>query len=150
MSNRSASGKPLPRKKRVLNRGYLYSRSNEDIKNPEVTLMDMDSAIISYFEEVIQPSVEDNGENVKVPIMYASPERWKSIQRNGFIRDKKRKIITPVIVYRRTSVEKDTSVPQDKLDANSPNLFYTFEKKFSQINKYSDFKSDIGLLPQKE
>jgi len=150
MSNRSASGKPLPRKKRVLNRGYLYSRSNEDIKNPEVTLMDMDSAIISYFEEVIQPSVEDNGENVKVPIMYASPERWKSIQRNGFIRDKKRKIITPVIVYRRTSVEKDTSVPQDKLDANSPNLFYTFEKKFSQINKYSDFQSDIGLLPQKE
>ena len=150
MSNRSASGKPLPRKKRVLNRGYLYSRSSEDIKNPEVTLMDMDSAIISYFEEVIQPSVEDNGENVKVPIMYASPERWKSIQRNGFIRDKKRKIITPVIVYRRTSVEKDTSVPQDKLDANSPNLFYTFEKKFSQINKYSDFKSDIGLLPQKE
>jgi hypothetical protein len=150
MSNRSSSGKPLPRKKRVLNRGYLYSRSNEDIKNPEVTLMDMDSAIISYFEEVIQPSVEDNGENVKVPIMYASPERWKSIQRNGFIRDKKRKIITPVIVYRRTSVEKDTSVPQDKLDANSPNLFYTFEKKFSQINKYSDFKSDIGLLPQKE
>ena len=150
MSNRSSSGKPLPRKKRVLNRGYLYSRSSEDIKNPEVTLMDMDSAIISYFEEVIQPSVEDNGENVKVPIMYASPERWKSIQRNGFIRDKKRKIITPVIVYRRTSVEKDTSVPQDKLDANSPNLFYTFEKKFSQINKYSDFKSDIGLLPQKE
>ena len=64
MSNRSSSGKPLPRKKRVLNRGYLYSRSNEDIKNPEVTLMDMDSAIISYFEEVIQPSVEDNGENV--------------------------------------------------------------------------------------
>ena len=75
MSNRSVSGKPLPRKQRVLNRGYLYSRSDDDVKNPEVTLMDMDSAIISYFDEVIQPSVEDNGENVKVPIMYASPER---------------------------------------------------------------------------
>ena len=150
MSNRSASGKPLPRKKRVLNRGYLYSRSTEDIKNPEVTLMDMDSAIVSYFDEVIKPSVEDNGESVKVPIMYASPERWNSIQRQGFLRDKKRQIITPVIVYRRTSIEKDDMVPQDKLDANNPNQFYTFEKKYSSVNRYDDFKQQIGILPQKE
>ena len=150
MSNRSASNKPLPRKQRVLNRGYLYSRSDEDIKNPEVTLMDMDGSIMSYFDDVIKPSVEDNGENVKVPVMYASPERWKSIQRDGFMRDKKRQTITPVIVYRRTSIAKDDMVPQDKLDANNPNQFYTFEKKFSDINKYSNFKSQIGLLPQKE
>ena len=65
-SHRSKSGKPLPRKQRVENRGYQYSRSNEDIKNAEVTLMDMDGAILYYFEEVINPSVEDNGENVKV------------------------------------------------------------------------------------
>ena len=150
MSNRSVSGKPLPRKQRVLNRGYLYSRSDDDVKNPEVTLMDMDSAIISYFDEVIQPSVEDNGENVKVPIMYASPERWKSIKRDGFMRDKKRQIITPVVVYRRTSIEKDDMVPQDKLDANNPHLFYTFEKKFSQENRYDNFSQQIGLLPQRE
>ena len=62
--------KPLPRKQRVLNRGYLYSRSGENIKNPEVTLIDIDSSILFYFDKVIQPSVEDNGENVKVPIMY--------------------------------------------------------------------------------
>ena len=149
-SNRSTSNKPLPRKQRVLNRGYLYSRTGEDVVNPEVTLMDMDGAITSYFDEVIKPSVEDNGENVKVPIMYASPERWKAIQRDGFMRDKKRQTITPVIVYRRTSIEKDESVPQDKLDANNPHMFYTFEKKFSNINRYDNFKTQIGTLPQKE
>ena len=142
--------KPLPRKQRVLNRGYLYSRTDDDIKNPSVTLMDMDSAITFYFENVIQPSVEDNGENVKVPIMYASPERWKAIQRDGFMRDKKRQTITPVIAYRRTSVEKDETLPQDKLDANNPNLFYTFEKKFSQQNRYDNFSTQIGNVPQKE
>ena len=142
--------KPLPRKQRVLNRGYLYSRTDDDIKNPSVTLMDMDSAITFYFENVIQPSVEDNGENVKVPIMYASPERWKAIQRDGFMRDKKRQTITPVIVYRRTAVEKDETLPQDKLDANNPNLFYTFEKKFSQQNRYDNFSTQIGNVPQKE
>jgi len=145
-----ATNKPLPRKQRVLNRGYLYSRSKDDVKNPSVTLMDMDGAITHYFDKVIKPSVEDNGENVKVPIMYASPERWKAIQRDGFMRDKKRQVITPVIVYRRTSIEKDESLPQDKLDANNPNLFYTFEKKFSRVNRYDNFSTQIGLTPQKE
>jgi hypothetical protein len=145
-----ASSKPLPRKQRVINRGYLYARSKDDVKNPSVTLMDMDGAITHYFDKVIKPSVEDNGENVKVPIMYASPERWKAIQRDGFMRDKKRQVITPVIVYRRTSIEKDESLPQDKLDANNPNLFYTFEKKFSRVNRYDNFSTQIGLNPQKE
>ena len=145
-----ATNKPLPRKQRVLNRGYLYSRSKDDIKNPSVTLMDMDGAITHYFEKVIKPSVLDNGENVKVPIMYASPERWKAIQRDGFMKDKKRQTITPVIAYRRTSIEKDTSLPQDKLDANNPHLFYTFEKKFSNVNKYDNFSTQIGLIPQRE
>ena len=145
-----ASSKPLSRKQRVINRGYLYARSKDDVKNPSVTLMDMDGAITHYFDKVIKPSVEDNGENVKVPIMYASPERWKAIQRDGFMRDKKRQVITPVIVYRRTSIEKDESLPQDKLDANNPNLFYTFEKKFSRVNRYDNFSTQIGLTPQKE
>ena len=149
-NHRSISNKPLPRKQRVLNRGYLYSRSGENVKNPEVTLLDMDSAIMFYFDEVIQPSVKDNCENVKVPIMYASPEIWKAIQRDGFMRDKKRQVITPVIVYRRTSIEKDDMIPQDKLDANNPHIFYTFEKKFSNINRYDNFHTQIGTLPQKE
>ena len=142
--------KPLARKQRIINRGYLYSRTDDDIKTPSVTLMDMDSAIKFYFENIIKPSVEDNSENIKVPIMYSSPERWKAIKRDGFMRDKKRQIITPVITYRRTSIERDDTVPQDKLDANNPHLFYTFEKKFSQQNRYDNFTTQIGLLPQRE
>ena len=145
-----ATTKPLSRKQRVINRGYLYSRTDDDIKTPSVTLMDMDSAIKFYFENVIKPSVEDNSENIKVPIMYSSPERWKAIKRDGFMRDKKRQIITPVITYRRTSIERDDTIPQDKLDANNPHLFYTFEKKFSQQNRYDNFTTQVGLLPQRE
>jgi hypothetical protein len=144
------ANKPLPRKQRVLNRGYLYSRKDDDVKTPSVSLMDVDSAIIFYFEKIVKPSVIENGENVKVPIMYASPERWKAIQRDGFMKDKKRQIITPVIAYRRTSIAKDDSLPQDKLDANKPNMFYTFEKKFSNVNRYDNFSTQIGLLPQRE
>ena len=74
------SKKPLPRKTRVVNRGYQYSRKKEDkVKNITVTLKDIDSAVIYYVENVIQPSVEENGENIKVPIMYSSLERWKRV-----------------------------------------------------------------------
>ena len=52
--------------------------------------------------------------------------------------------IETVIVYRRTSIEKDDSLPVDKLDANNPNLFYTFEKKFSNVNRYDNFSTQIS------
>ena len=145
------SKKPLPRKTRVVNRGYQYSRSKKDkVKNISVTLKDIDSAVIYYLENVIRPSVEDNGENVKVPIVYGSMERWKAIKRDGFIRDKKRKIITPLIVFKRNTIDINKNIPQDKLDANNPHMFYTFEKKYSKQNVYDKLSAQIGVISQKE
>ena len=145
-----ARKKPVPRSQRkIINRGHQRKR-DDTIQDVSVSLMDMDSSIMFYFENVIKPTVVENGETVKVPIMYSSPERWKAIQRDGFMRDKKRQVITPVITYRRTSIERDETVPQDKLDANDPHLFYTFEKKFSHLNRYDNFSTQIGLLPQRE
>jgi len=144
------NNKPIPRKQRILNRGYQYKRSDDASKTLSVNLVDIDSAILFYFENVIKPSVEDNGEHVKVPTMYASPERWNSIQKTGFMRDKKRQIIVPVIAFRRTSIARDDMILQDKLDANNPHLFYTFEKKFSDVNRYDNFSTQIGTFPQKE
>ena len=107
------SKKPLPRKTRVVNRGYQYSRKKEDkVKNITVTLKDIDS-IIYYVENIIQPSVEDNGENIKVPIVYGSMERWKSIKRDGFLRDKKDKI-TPIIMFKRNTIDMNKDIQVDR------------------------------------
>ena len=46
MSNRSESNKPLPRKQRVVNRGYLYSRKDENVKNLDLIIIK--SFFISY------------------------------------------------------------------------------------------------------
>jgi|TARA_B100000073_G_scaffold40217_1_gene30150 hypothetical protein len=145
------SKKPLPRKKRVVNRGYQYSRKKEDrVKNISVTLKDIDSAVIYYIENVIQPSVEENGENVKVPIMYSSLERWKAIKRDGFLRDKKRQIITPLIMFKRNTIDVNKDMPIDKLDANNPHMFYTFEKKYSKQNIYDRLDAQIGVISQRQ
>ena len=69
-----AREKPIPRSKRkLLNRGLLRSRNSDNVKNFSIGLMDIDSTIMYYFNNVIQPKVEENGELVKVPLMYSNP-----------------------------------------------------------------------------
>jgi len=112
--------------------------------------LDMDSAIMYYFNEVIRPTVKENKETVKVPVLYASPERWVSIQKRGFMRDKKQQLIVPAIVFKRTSIEKNENIPVDKLDANNPRNFMTFQQKYSQSNRYDQFARTVGVSPNKE
>ena len=147
--------KPIPRSQRIsFNRGTKISRNSpavkDDVKNFSVGIMDMDSSILYYFNEVIKPEVEVNKEKVKVPCLYASPERWTAMQRQGYLRDKKRQIITPLIVYKRTAMAKNTDIAIDKLDANKPSIFYSFEKKYTQHNRYDKFSVLQNLSPGKE
>ncbi len=150
-----ARNKPIPRNQRkIFNRGEQISRNSpgakDDVKNLSVGIMDMDSAIMYYFNEVIKPEVEVNKEKVKVPCIYASPERWTTISKQGFLRDKKRQIITPLIVFKRTGMERNENIPIDKLDANKPRNFYSFEKKYSHHNRYDKFSVQKGLTPGRE
>ena len=132
------------------NRAREYRRDKDEQKNISVSLMDMDSAIMYYFNEVIKPSVKENKETVQVPVMYASPERWVSIQKQGFMRDKRQQLIVPAIVFKRTSIEKNENIPVDKLDANNPKHTMTFQQKYSQSNRYDQFSRVVGVTPNKE
>jgi hypothetical protein len=153
--------KPLPKKERILtgrelNRGLQRGRGSETnqrkdtTQNVSVGLMDVDAAIMYYFNEVIKPKVVINKQEVKVPVYYANAERWNSIQKQGYVRDSKGSLITPLIVFKRVSIEDNETLPIDKLDANDPKQFYTFEKKYSQSQRYDRFSVLKGILPQKE
>ena len=143
--------KPEPRSTRgKLNRARQYKVTDGQPKDISVSLMDMDSAIMYYFDNVIKPTVTENGEQIKVPTMYASPERWHSINKTGFMRDSKRQIILPVIAFRRTGMEKDDTIPVDKIDPLDPKLFYTFERKDTDNNRYDNFSVQQGVIPQRE
>ena len=147
--------KPIPRSQRLIfNRGEKISRNSpgatDDVKNLSVGIMDMDSAIMYYFNEVIKPEVEVNKEKVKVPCIYASPERWNAISKQGFLRDKKKQIIVPLIAFKRTGMSRNDDMPIDKLDANDPKIFYTFQKRYSQQNRFDKFSVQKGLEPNRE
>jgi|TARA_R110000744_G_scaffold135942_3_gene245649 hypothetical protein len=123
-------------------------RRDDNAKDLSVNLYDVDTVIKYYFDNIIQPSVMEDGERINVPVVYGSPERWKSIQKTGVYRDRKGKIQYPAIVYKRTSVEKRRDLGS-KVDTNNP-LYYGFQKNYSSKNRYDNFDILIGRKPQTE
>ena len=147
--DRAAPGAQKPPSKQI-NRGSTRTRKEDRVGDIKIGLYDIDDAIKYYFDEVIRPRVNDFDEDVSVPVLYGSPERWVSAQRGQYYRDQKGKIMVPLIMYRRISVGKDTSVNFSKIDANNPKLFYTFEKKYSPQNRYDNFSALQGVVPIRE
>jgi hypothetical protein len=130
------------------NRSTKISFRDDTTKPLSIGLEDIDSAVFYYFENIIQPFVYQNGERLKVPIIYSSPERWKSYQRDGYYRDKNGAVMLPLIAIKRDSISKDRSVA-NKLDSNNPNLYASFQKSFNPKNFYSNFAILNNKIPSK-
>jgi hypothetical protein len=127
------------------NRAYDLRRDTDAQKNFSVTLIDIDTAILTHLDTVISPTIIDAGRQIKVPINYASPEKWKSIQQDGVIRDHNGKIQTPVIAFRRSTMQRN-----DNLITLNRYLQYPAVKHFSEKNKYDRFSAMSGFMPVKE
>ena len=131
------------------NRALEVSLKDDDTKLINVGLEDHDDAILYYLENVIKPTVTQNDRQIAVPIIYGSPERWKSIQADGFYRDKNGKTMIPLIMFKRESFEKNRTLG-NKLDGNVVHNVQYFEKQYSQRNVYDNFSVLRNQKPQKE
>jgi hypothetical protein len=131
------------------NRALNTSFKGDTTKPFSVGIQDIDEAIFYYFQNVIKPSVIQNGARLSVPVIYGSPEKWKSYQKDGYYRDQKGKIMAPLIMFKRTDIAKNRQIA-NKLDANNPNLFQVFTKTYSPKNAYDNFKVLNNRIPQKE
>jgi hypothetical protein len=131
------------------NRGYDRSLKDDDVKQFSIGLRDIDETILYYFNNVIKPSVIQNSRRIPVPVLYGSPERWAAVQKDGYYRDKNGKIQTPLIIFKRDSIEKNRTLG-NKLDANSPNNYSIFKKKYSRKNVYDNFSALTNRDPVEE
>ena len=120
------------------NRSTKISQKGDATKSYKIGVQDIDEAIFYYFNNVIQPEVKQNGGIIPVPVVYGNPERWKSVQKDGFYRDKAGSIMLPLITVQRSNIEKDRSVTA-KVDSNSPSLYYTLDKGYNSKNAYNTF-----------
>jgi hypothetical protein len=131
------------------NRSTKISSKKDTSKQFSIGIQDLDEALFYYFNNVIKPFVYQNGERRTVPVIYGSPERWKSYQRDGYYRDNGGAVMLPIIVIKRDTITKDRST-YNKLDSNMPNLYGTFEKGFNSKNMYSNFNLLNNRKPVKQ
>jgi hypothetical protein len=135
-----------PNKSNNPNRATQTSFRNDNTKPFSIGLQDIDGAIMYYFQNVIRPFVVQNEERIEVPVIYGSPEKWKSYQKDGYYRDVNGAIMAPLIMFKRDSIEKNRTVA-NKLDANRPNNYTVTEKQYSPSNIYSNFNVLTNRIP---
>lgn len=128
-----------------------YQTSLKELKDAKfsIGIKDIDEAVMYYFNEVLKLEVYQNNDTILVPIIYGSPEKWKSVQRDGYYRDGALRIMSPLVMFKRESVVQNRTLG-NKLDGNNANNVQLFEKSYSKRNIYDNFSILQNQIPQKE
>ena len=149
LANTSNQTIPVNEANLNFNRSEKMSFKGDKEKIFSIGIKDLDETIMYYFENVIRPTVIQNNERIPVPIIYGSPERWKSVQKDAYYRDSKGAIMMPIIMFKRDNLEKNRSLSR-KLDSNQPNLYTFWQKSFNQNNMYSNFNLLNNRIPTRQ
>lgn len=132
--------------KKEPNRGYEIAMKEGDGKPISITLLDIDTAIIEFLRNNVKPMVTHDDGSIAVPIIYGDPEKWQSVQQQGELKDVKGKIQPPLIMLKRTEVERDK-------ERNSPVNRYLNKTETLGWNKkiaYDKFSAINGIVPSKQ
>lgn len=132
-----------------VNRAYETSMKGAGDKKFSVGIKDIDEAVMYYFNNVLKLTVFQNNSTVAVPIIYGSPEKWKSIQQDGYYRDEAARIMSPLLVFKRSSIVQNRTLGS-KVDGNSAKNVQLFEKSYSRKNVYDNFAVLQNQKPAKE
>ena len=131
------------------NRAKQISVKTSTDKDFYIGMKDFVDAVMYYFDNVLQLSVVQNNNRIPVPILYGSPENWKTVQKDGYYRDKDGKLFAPLIMFKRTNTTPNRNLG-NKLDGNSVHNLQLFEKAYSKRNFYSNFNVLNSRSPEKE
>lgn len=130
--------------RKTLNRAEQLPRENGTMQRG-IKLYDVDSAIFTYMQDVVVPKLKLDNAEISVPVIYGNAERWKAAQIDGVYRDKRGKIQLPLIMFKRTTIDRNESMQM-------PNRFlhYTTYSKWSKTNKYDKFSILNNFKPKAE
>lgn len=132
-----------------INRAKEISLKEDKDKNFHIGIKDIDEAVMYYFNNVLKLSVIQNNTRVPIPIIYGSPEIWKSIQADGYYRDGYYKLMAPLLVFKRKSITQNRNLGH-KLDGNISRNIQLFEKGYSRKNVYTRLDAFQQRAEEKE
>lgn len=130
-------------------RSQQISWKDDTTKPFTVGLEDLDHAVLYYLENVIKPTVVQNGERIPVPALYGSPEKWKTYQKDGYLRDQKGDIMAPLIIFKRDNITKNRGIA-NKIDANYPYNYGVTKGRYTSRNAYDNFAVLNNYKPQQQ
>jgi hypothetical protein len=128
-----------PLKNVNFNRGTQIKREGNEL-GKGVRLYDVDLAVAEHMIDTVVPSVEAFNEKIKVPVMYGNPERWASVQKQGYLRGKNGMLQIPLIMFKRNSISRDDTMP----NTMNRHISYPTVTKFSKKHKYDRFSAMTG------
>jgi hypothetical protein len=132
---------------RYENRIQQLRRDDDTVRYTTITFEDVDTAVVNHIKNIIKPTIEENGIVRIVPVIFASPERWRGIQADGWYRDpQSRQIMVPIISISRGSFSKNSAMAIDKIDGV---LRKTVASGYNTKNKYDIFSVANKLKPTK-
>lgn len=131
------------------NRALQESWKDDTVKPISIGIEDIDEAVFYYLENIIKPTISQNGESLPVPVIYASPEKWKSYQKDGYYRDAKGDMMAPLIAFKKENISRNRML-SNKLDANVPHNYNVTYKKYSQRNSYDNFNVLNNRKPEEQ
>ncbi len=125
--------------------GYEGTDIPDDFVVPTCTLEDTDRAVFNLFNSQIPLEYKEKGEIKKIPVIFATGERFAVLRRKEPLRDKANALILPLISIQRMAVsqmpEKGTGPGQ-----GSP---ITVKKRIApETALYKKLKNQIGLKNQ--
>ena len=129
------------------NRAYQISERKDGDKDFTIGIKDVDEALMYYFNNHLKLSVVQNNSKVTVPVIYGTPENWKSVQLDGYYRDQNEKLMAPLLMFKRSSVTQNRNLGY-KLDGNQVHNVQLFRKGFSKRNMYSNFNILNNRVPE--
>jgi len=132
-----------------INRAREISVKDDNIRDYKIGIQDFDEALMYYFQNVLKPSVIQNNTRINVPILYGSPENWKTVQSDGYYRDANGRLLAPLIMFKRRSITQNRTLG-NKLDGNSAKNIQLFKKKYSKRNIYGNFNLLNNRNPEVE
>jgi hypothetical protein len=135
---------------KATNRANQIRRDDDIIKTPKCSIEDVDWAIMSYLRDIVKLQIIENGQTIDVPVMYANGEKWSQVQAKGFMRDRKGKLMTPVVSIRRGSITERDTLKKLDVNQNPDGNSLIMQNKFTTANKYDKFNVLQGTKQLKE
>jgi hypothetical protein len=121
------------------NRALQYKKESIE-QGKGVKLYDVDMAIAEHMIDTVLPTVEIFQEKQKIPVVYGNPERWKSVQRDGYLRDKKGVLQIPLVMFKRNSINRDDALS----NTMNRHVSYPSVSRYSKKHKYDKFSAMTG------